>query len=113
VQFFRRWLTPETARDVSLNPSRTLEMPASPASAFDRCVDGIERVLGGSIDRKDPSAGTIEARFGLINSERLSVNIDAGEDGCSRVRIESRRGASAERPRSSQYVDALYAFLTE
>ncbi|HZT12096.1 MAG TPA: hypothetical protein VFA29_04815 [Candidatus Baltobacteraceae bacterium] len=113
MQFFRRWLAPQTASDVSLNPSRTLQMRASPASAFDRCLDGIERVLGGSIDRKDRSAGTIEARFGLINSERLSVSIEPGEDGSSRVRIESRRGASAERPRSSQYVDALYAFLTE
>ena len=116
MQFLRRWLKAETAPTVALHPSRTLEIQAPAARTFERCVEGIERVLGGNVARKDPHAGTIEATFGLVGSERLNVSVEAIDANASRVRIESRRGALAAPQRqegSSSYVDALCAFLSE
>lgn len=105
-----RWLKIERPSGVALHPSRTLELSAPPEDVFARCLGGIEHVLGGIVRSSDAQYGTIEATFGLVNSERMSVTVQAHERG-SRVIIESRRGASFEPAKPSQYVAALAKYL--
>jgi hypothetical protein len=111
VRFLFKWLRPERPSGVALHPSRTIELDIPPEHAFQRAAEGIDRVLGGIVRETDPARGTIEATFGLINSERLTVRVEPLETNRSRVIIESRRGVTGEPPRGSQYVDALAAFL--
>lgn len=80
------------------------------AAVFERCVDAVKNVLGGHISSANQDEGTIEAGFGLINSERLTLAVET-IDGATRVTIEARRGAIGEPPRSSSYVDALAEYL--
>ena len=101
----------ERPQGVTLHPSRTIDVDAAPPAVFAKCIDAVERVLGGAIRESDAARGTIEATFGLVNSERLSISIDALEEDRSRVLIQSRRGASAEPRKRSEYVDALAEFL--
>ncbi len=111
MSFIFKWLRPPRPPGVALHPSRTVDLDLPFEVAFDRCIEGIEGALGGAVRERDPQRGTIEATFGLVNSERISVSLERLDDGRTRVIIESRRGLSMEPPRSSQYVDALAHFL--
>lgn len=111
MSFFFKWLRPERPSGVALHPTQTVDVQLPPARAFERCVEGIENVLGGVVRERDAQHGTIDATFGLVNSERISVTVEPLEDGGSRVIIESRRVLSAEPPRASPYVGALARFL--
>jgi hypothetical protein len=111
MRFLFKWLRVERPAGVALHPSRMIELPTPPATAFERSIEGIDRVLGGIVRDADRTHFTIEATFGLINSERLTVRIEAIPGDRSRVIIESRRGVTGEPPRGSQYVDALAKFL--
>jgi|SRR5579884_1106785 len=111
MRFLFKWLRVERPPGVALHPSRTIELDAPPSQAFRRSIEGIDRVLGGIVRDSNPDLRTIEATFGLINSERLTVRVEALERDRSRVIIESRRGVTGEAPRGSQYVDALANFL--
>jgi hypothetical protein len=111
VSFFFKWLRPERPAGVALHPSRTVEVDMPYEVAFDRCIEGIEQALGGIVRERNPQRGTIEATFGLVNSERMSVSLERMNDGRTRAIVESRRGLSMEPARGSQYVDALARFL--
>jgi hypothetical protein len=111
VRFLFKWLRVERPPGVALHPTRTIELDVPPSAAFERSVLGIENTLGGVVRDSDRDRGTIEATFGLIDSERLSVAIEPLERNRSRVVIESRRGAMAQQPSGSQYVDALADYL--
>jgi len=111
MRFLFKWLRPERPPGVALHPSRTVELDMPPAQAFVRSMEGIERILGGYVRESDAAKGTIEATFGLVNSERLMVTVQPLEGERSRVIVESRRGASAEQRAGSQYVDALAKYL--
>lgn len=106
------WLGIARPTTIALHPSRTIELALSQGEAFDRCRDGIERVLGGVIREADRKRGTIEAGFGLIFSERLTCTVSAINATHSRVVIEARRGAQAATAMPSSYVDALADYLT-
>ena len=111
MKFLRNWLRVDRPPGVAINPSRTLELDAAPAQIFEQAVTGIEQLLGGHIAARNPDAGSIEAVFGLVNSERLNVTIRSLGEDKSRVTIESRRGAIAQQPGPSSYVDALAQYL--
>lgn len=111
MSFFLKWLRVERPSGVALHPARRVDLDLPPADAFDRCIRGIEEVLGGAVRERDKAGGFIEASFGLINSERMNVRIEPREEGGSRVRIESRRLASAQQASESSYVQALAEFL--
>lgn len=106
------WLGIAAPKTIALHPSRTIELAVSKNEAFDRCRDGIERVLGGFIRESDRERGTIEAGFGLIFSERLTCTVTAVDAAHARVVIEARRGAQAATALPSSYVDALADYLT-
>ena len=61
---------------------------------------------------REERAGTIEATFGLIDSERLTCTLIALEGERTRVTIETRRGARAGNPPPSPYVKSLADYLT-
>lgn len=111
MRFFLKWLKIERPSGVALHPSRTIELSMPPGEAFDRCMLGVEQILGGMVRDSDRDRGTIEATFGLVNSERLSVSVKEIETGRTRVVIEARRGASFEPAKPSQYVTALAQYL--
>lgn len=113
MRFLRNWLRIERPPGVALHPTRTVLMQVPTGEAFARAVDGIERLLGGVVRERNPLQGTLEATFGLLNSERITVTIKPNTPESSRVLIESRRGVSGEAPRASQYVDALAQFLSK
>lgn len=107
MSFFFKWLRPERPAGVALHPSQTVEIDTPYDVAFDRCIEGIEGALGGVVRERDIERGTIEATFGLVNSERMTVTLQRIADGRTRVIIESRRRLTTEPARESQYVKAL------
>jgi hypothetical protein len=111
MRFFMKWLKIERPAGVALHPTRTVELDAAPEDAFDRCLRGIEHVLGGIVRESDRARGRIEASFGLVNSERMTVTVQELQPQRSRVVIEARRGASFEPAKPSQYVTALAQYL--
>jgi hypothetical protein len=111
MSFFFKWLRPERPPGVALHPTQTVELDLPYEVAFDRCIEGIEGVLGGVVQDRDVEGGRINATFGLVNSERITVTLQRKAEGGTRVIIESRRGLTAEPARGSQYVTALAHFL--
>ncbi|HLI96974.1 MAG TPA: hypothetical protein VKT72_12935 [Candidatus Baltobacteraceae bacterium] len=111
MKFFRDWLRVERPSGVALHASETVEIEGPFDAVFARCVRGIEDVLGGAVRERSRERGSIEATFGLIDSERLTCTVQRAGADRTRVVIESRRGASAQPAKPSQYVRALAKFL--
>ena len=111
MSFIFKWLRPERPSGVALHPIRIVDLEEPLETVFARCTEGIERVLGGVIRETDAAHSRIEATFGLINSERITVKLEAIENAHTRVTIESRRVLSTEPVRTSQYVGELAKFL--
>ena len=113
VHFLKKWLRVEKPAGIAPYTSRVVDVAAEPAAAYAVCMHGIEVTLGGTLESADPVRRHIEARFGLVNSERLSVDIEPGDAGTgSRVRVVARPalGTGTAAP-SSTYVDALCAYV--
>jgi len=106
------WLGIDRPDTIALHPSRVIEVALSKDEAFDRCRDGIERVLGGIVREGDRERGTIEATFGLMFSERLTCTIAGIDATHARVVIETRRGPQSVTAMPSSYVNALADYLT-
>jgi len=113
VKFIRDWLRVQRPAGVAPHASQTVELDEPYAQAFRRCIRGIEDVLGGAVRESDEQRGSIEATFGLINSERLSCTLERLDERRTRATVTSRRGASAEPAKPSQYVRALVEYLTK
>jgi hypothetical protein len=111
MKFLREWLRVQRPPGVALHPSQTVELASPLDAVFALCVRGIEDVLGGVVREGDAERGRVEATFGLVDSERLTCTLEPLEAQHTRVIIESRRGASVEPAKSSQYVRALADFL--
>lgn len=111
MKFLRNWLHVERPPGVALHATQTIELEQRREHVFPLCVRGIEDVLGGAIRTRDEQRGTIEATFGLIDSERLWCTLESLESGGTRVTIESRRGARPQPAKRSEYVRALAQFL--
>lgn len=111
MKFLRDWLRIERPAGVATHASQTFEIEDPYERVWENCVRGIEDVLGGAVRECSRERGTIEATFGLINSERLTCTLAALDPQRTRVTVESRRGASAEPAKPSQYVRALAEFL--
>jgi hypothetical protein len=111
VSFFFKWLRVERPAGVALHPHKTIEIEKPYATAFTACLQGVERVLGGIVREANEARGTIEATFGLIDSERLTVTLQRIDDERTRVTIESRRTLSEKPSTSSDYVDTLANYL--
>lgn len=113
MKFIRDWLRVQRPAGVAPHASQTVELEEPYAQAFRKCVRGIEDVLGGIVRESDERRGSIEATFGLINSERLTCTLERLDEQRTRAIVTSRRGASAEPAKPSQYVRALADYLTK
>lgn len=111
MKFLRDWLRVERPAGIAPATSQRIEIDLPFADAWHKCMHGIEEVLGGAVREADERQGSIEATFGLVNSERLSCSLQMRGEGATEVLIVSRRGASAEPAKPSQYVRALAEFL--
>lgn len=111
MRFLFKWLRIERPPGVALHPRRMVELDMPAAQAFERATTGVEFVLGGVIRESDSARGVIEATFGLVNSERMTVSIEGVDLTKSRVLIETRRGVSGQQPSRSDYVEALANYL--
>lgn len=111
MKFLRDWLRIERPAGVAPTASQRLEIDLSFSDAWRKCVAGIEDVLGGAVREADERQGTIEATFGLVNSERLTCSLKERSETVTEVLIQSRRGASAQPAKPSEYVRALAQFL--
>lgn len=112
MKFFRDWLRVERPSGVALHASETIELEIPCGEVFALCTRGIEDVLGGATRSRDPERGTIEATFGLVDSERITCTLEPLGAQRTRVIVESRRGARPQPAQPSQYVRALAEFLT-
>lgn len=111
MKFIREWLRVERPPGVALHSSQTVDLDRPYAAAFQDCIRGIEDVLGGAVRERNEQRGSIEATFGLVDSERLTCTLTRANAERTRVLIESRRGARAEPAKPSHYVRALAEFL--
>lgn len=111
MKFLRDWLRIERPSGIAPTASQRIEVELPFADAWRKCMRGIEEVLGGAIREVDEQSGTMEATFGLVNSERLNCTVVQQTPTTTEVLIVSRRGASAEPAKPSQYVRALAQFL--
>ncbi len=115
MSFLLRWLGigRERSTSISVRPSRTLTIAVSYEGAFERCVRGLQDVVGAQIRTMDEQTGTIEATFGLMFSERIACTIERIDAGTTQVTIESRRIAGAELPRDSAVLDRLSEWVAQ
>lgn len=111
MKFLRDWLRVERPAGVATHASQTIELRQPYEQAYQACIRGIEDILGGAVRDADETRGSIEATFGLVNSERLTCTLQRITEQSTRIIIESRRGASAQPAKPSQYVRALAHFL--
>lgn len=103
MRFLLRWLRIERPPGVALHPIRIVQLQARPEQAYARCAAIVEQTLGGHITAH-AAPSSLEASFGLVNSERISVSIEALGEGGSTVRLQSRRLAGAQQTQESVYL---------
>lgn len=113
MSFIFKWLRIEKPEGVAMRPSRSFEVEQPLNAAFERALDGIERVLGGVVRESSREQRTIEATFGLTFSERLTCSFERLDDERTRVRVESRGLAQAQARTKSEYVDRLAEYLQQ
>lgn len=96
-----------------MRPSRALTIAVPFDAAFERCLRGLQEIVGAQIRATDKQTGTIEATFGLMFSERLACSVHGIDEHSSHVTIESRRIAGADIPKSSAVLDRLAEWVAE
>ncbi|HKU80706.1 MAG TPA: hypothetical protein VJP76_00950 [Candidatus Tumulicola sp.] len=107
MSFLLRWLDlKRDRRAVGLRPHRDLVLAVAYDRAYDRVLAAVDATLGAHVALDDRPGGTIEAAFGLINSERVRCTLHARDAGTTEIRIEAFFAAGTSRPRS-EAVDAL------
>ena len=90
---------------VGLRPHREIELAADVARARERCLRALVEVAGANVQSDDGT--TIEAGFGIVNSERLRITLEPIDPATTRVRIEAFYPARLSPPPRSMAVDAL------
>jgi hypothetical protein len=90
---------------VNVRSHRELTLPVDVQTARGRARRAIEEVLGANVYAEE--AGWIDAGFGLVNQERITVSFEAVTHVQTRVVIEARYPAALSRPERSRAVEAL------
>ena len=113
MSFLLRWLGLERPKSaVGLHPLRDVVMAQPYDGACDRVLSAIETTLGANVSAADRQAGRIEARFGVVNNERIVCTLQRIDDAHTAVRIEAHFLAGTAVPPRSAAVDALAAALS-
>ena len=115
MSFLLRWLglTIEKPAGLTVRPARTVDVVLPYDEAFDRCVRGLEVAAGANVTLADRAGGTIEAAFGLINSERIGCTLKRIDDAHTAVTMESRRFAGTGLSQASPVLDRLEVWLKD
>ncbi|MFN2448860.1 MAG: hypothetical protein ABR508_03575 [Candidatus Baltobacteraceae bacterium] len=111
MNIFRKWLRVERPAGVAPYAARAVELPVPAHEVLTLCESAVRDVLGGTIAQSEPQNGFLEARFGLVDSERLTITVEAAGPQLTRVRVQARRGVCTQTPGGSRYADALCAYL--
>ena len=90
---------------IGLRPHGEFEIACGAEGAHARCVDALINVAGANIQADDGT--TIEAGFGVVNSERVRIALQPIDAATTRVRIEAFYPARLAPPPRSMAVDAL------
>lgn len=90
---------------VGMRPHREIELAADIAQARERCLRALVEVAGANVQSDD--GRTIEAGFGIVNSERLRITLEPIDPATTQVRIEAFYPARLSPPPRSMAVDAL------
>lgn len=107
MSFLLRWLDlKRDRRPVGLHPHREFVMNVDYDRAYDRILAAMERTLGANVALDDRRGGTVEAAFGLVNSERVRCTLRATGAARTEVCVEAFFPAGSARPNSAA-VDAL------
>ncbi|MBV8434845.1 MAG: hypothetical protein JO029_11255 [Candidatus Eremiobacteraeota bacterium] len=108
MSFILKWLGFEKpSAAIGLRPHRDVELPVDYDAAYARVLSGIELVLGANVSLDDRRGGTVEATFGLVNSERIRCTLTRVDPTCTHVRVEAFFPAGAAVPARSRAVEAL------
>ncbi len=107
MSFILRWLRLSARAPVGLHPRRDVELAEDYDAAYARVLAAIERVLGANVSTVDRLGGKIEARFGLVNNERIVCALERLDAARTRVRIEAHFPAGTNVTRRSLAVDVL------
>jgi len=112
LKLIARWLgLNRRVPRVGLHPRRDVELEESYDEAYARVLTAVETVLGANVALADRTGGRIEARFGLVNNERVACTLERIGETKTRVRVEAYFPAGADVPERSRAVDALAAAL--
>ncbi|MDQ6931207.1 MAG: hypothetical protein M3126_11160 [Candidatus Eremiobacteraeota bacterium] len=115
MSFILKWLgfLKEKPAGISVRPSRTFDIDLAYDAAVERCVRGLEDVLGAQVRELDRERGTVEASFGLMFSERVACSLQRAGADATQVTLESRRIAGSELPKNSAVLDRLERWMRE
>jgi hypothetical protein len=110
MSFIARWLDlRKQRRAVGLRPHGEVSIDYTVAQSAERVRRAIADVLGAHVSYDD--GATIEAAFGLVQSERIRCSISAIDEHRSHVRAEAVYPPGRAAPERSAAVDALLAAL--
>jgi hypothetical protein len=108
MSFILRWLGLSAPKSpVGLHPRRDVELALGYDDARARVIAAVERTLGATISAGDSDSGRIEARFGLVNNERIVCTLHRLDDARTGVRVEAYFPVGTLVPVRSLAVDAL------
>ncbi|HEY5258382.1 MAG TPA: hypothetical protein VIJ12_08390 [Candidatus Baltobacteraceae bacterium] len=104
------WLGLERpAPGIGLRPHGEFELTCGADEAHARCIDALVNVAGANVQSDDGTS--IEAGFGIVNSERLRIGLQPIDDATTRVRIEAFYPARLAPSPRSMAIDALVKAL--
>ncbi|HEY1428368.1 MAG TPA: hypothetical protein VGF18_02265 [Candidatus Tumulicola sp.] len=110
MSFIARWLDlRKQRRPVGLRPHGEIAVPVSLEVAARRVRAAVSDVLGAHVSYDD--GGTIEAAFGLVQSERVRCSLSAVDAETTSVRVEAIYPPGREIPQRSNSVDAMLSAL--
>jgi hypothetical protein len=108
MSFIARWLNLRSQRrPVGLRPHGEVSIDRPAIEAAQRVRRAIADVLGAHVSYDDGT--TIEAAFGLVQSERIRCSVSPIGESRSQVRAEAIFPPGRDAPQRSTAVDALLA----
>jgi hypothetical protein len=106
MSFIARWLDlRKQRRPVGLRPHGEVEIAASVEEAARRVRSAVADVLGAHVSSDDGQ--TIDAAFGLVQSERIRCTLVANGAAATVVRVEAIYPPGRDIPERSNAVDAM------
>jgi hypothetical protein len=107
MSFILKWLRPDTTTRIGMRPHRIVELELAIDDAYRHVLKLVDHELGANTSIEDPQTHFIEATFGLINSERIRINLEKIDKTHTRIRIEAYFPANMKIAEKSLAVETL------